>query len=246
MGGELAYKGGIDHQVPVGSTTLVLEMESDCLVPEAEWCVCFPDGAGPFLENPAALSDSTPVAVQGMIEGKWLNRLVGDLVWKPASIGNNLLAAGAGVTTTLASIEAGDVEGDVTIVYTCKAGSRVQAASIGDLRGHNILGLARAVLEHCRSTGLSVEAVNCSARGPKSALVEDIQFVGRALAAAKVSPADLAAPAGWQRVMAEAVKLAVADGLVVEPGTAIELSVTSGGTVVGHGRMTVERASQNA
>ena len=34
--------------------------------------------------------------MQGMIEGKWLNRIGEDLAWKPASLGNNLLAQGPG------------------------------------------------------------------------------------------------------------------------------------------------------
>ncbi len=39
--------------------------------------------------------------MQGMLEGKWLNRLLGTRAWQPASIGNNLLAAGPGIATTV-------------------------------------------------------------------------------------------------------------------------------------------------
>jgi len=240
MGGELPYKGALDENVPVGITTLRMADESDCFVPEAEWCVCFPDGIGGFLNEPSALNATTPVVLQGMIEGKWLNRLVGELVWKPASIGNNLLADGSGISANFAAIEAGGVEGEISIRYSCKAGRRTQTASMADLKGHNILGLVRAVLEHGRENNLMIDAVNCSARGENAALAEDVQYVTRVIRAAGVSRADLAAPSGWQKVMSEAAKVALNDGLVVEPGTPVELAVRAGGTSVGHGVLTIE------
>jgi hypothetical protein len=240
MGGEVSYKGALDENVPIGTTTLAMADESDCFVPEAEWCVSFPDGITAFLDEPAALNASTHVVLQGMIEGKWLNRLVGDLVWKPASIGNNLLADGPGISTNIGAIEAGGLEGEIAIRYSCRAGERTQTASISDLRGQNISGLARAVLEHCREQHLTVEAVNCGARGANSALVEDVQYITRVFVAAGVARADLAVPAGWQRVMTQAGKIALQDGLVVEPGTPVELVVTAGGKPVGRGVMTIE------
>jgi hypothetical protein len=174
-----------------------------------------------------------------MIEGKWLNRLGDDLLWKPASIGNNLLAEGTGIPTTFAAVESGAVNGAIDIRYACQAGHRTQSASVDDLRSHNILGLTRAVFEYCREHGLSAEAVNCSARGPNSALAEDRAYLGRVLAAARVTPAELATPAAWVTVMREAVKIAAGDGLMVEPGAPMELVVTVGSEVVGSGGMTV-------
>ena len=50
--------------------------------------------------------------MQGMIEGKWLNRIGGDLAWKPASLGNNLLAQGPGIAGTLARLEDAAFFGD--------------------------------------------------------------------------------------------------------------------------------------
>jgi hypothetical protein len=239
MGGDVAYKGALDGAVPVGRTAVLMEDPSDCLVPEAEWCICFPDGTGAFLADPSALNDSTHIVLQGMIEGKWLNRLGDGMLWKPASIGNNLLAEGTGIPTTFAAVESGAVNGAIDIRYTCHAGRQTQSASVDDLRGHNILGLARAVFEYCREQGLSAEAVNCSARGPNSALAEDRAFLGRVLAAARVTPAELAMPAAWATVMREAVKIAAGDGLMVETGAPVELVVTVGSDVVGSGRMTV-------
>ncbi len=59
---------------------------ADCLVPEAERCICFPGDTAAFLADPDALTGSTPIVMQGMIESKWLNRLGPDLSWKPASL----------------------------------------------------------------------------------------------------------------------------------------------------------------
>jgi len=41
------------------------------------------------------MTESTPIVMQGKIEGKWLNRLAEDLGWKPAS--DMVVAAGADV-----------------------------------------------------------------------------------------------------------------------------------------------------
>jgi hypothetical protein len=110
-----------------------------------------------------ALTESTPIVMQGMIEGKWLNRFDKDLTWKRASLGNNLLAGGPGIPGTVASLEDGAMLGEIRVQHTCRAGRRVYTAAIADLRGHNLLGLARAVFGYCREHKLSVEAVNCSA-----------------------------------------------------------------------------------
>lgn len=92
LGGEIPYKGALDENVPVGDATVFAAGPADCLVPEAEWCICIPGETDPFAADPDALTESTPIVMQGMIEGKWLNRLGQDLAWKPASLGNNLLA----------------------------------------------------------------------------------------------------------------------------------------------------------
>ena len=44
----------------------------------------------------ARSSAETPIVLQGLIEGKWMNRLLGTHAWQPASIGNNVLAVGPG------------------------------------------------------------------------------------------------------------------------------------------------------
>ncbi len=241
IGGEVAYKGGLDENVPVGSTTVAAQDTADAFVPEAEWCVLFPNGVSRFLNEPDALNASTHVVLQGMIEGKWLNRLAGDLVWRPASLDNNLLADGPGIRTTLGDIDAGLVEGDIKVRYACRTGSRTQTASAAVLKGQNILGLVRAVLKLCRDESFLVDAVNCSARGANSALAEDPGFIARVFAAAGVTPTDLAAPSSWQKVMSEVGSVAEREGLLAVPGTLLELLVNAGESQVGKGLMRIDR-----
>ena len=240
LGADIPYKGALDEDVPVGSRTVLAEGPADCLVPEAEWCICFPDDMAAVLANPDALTESTPIIMQGMIEGKWLNRLGQDLSWKPASLGNNLLAQGPGITGTLASLEDGGMQGEIRVHYTCPAGSQTLTAALGDLRGQNLLGLARSVFGHCREHKLTAEAVDCSARGAASALAEDRRFLQQVMTAARVAPQELTAPTAWKRLAPQIAKIAMDEGLIVEPGSTIDLAVTAEGDTVGHGQLTVD------
>jgi hypothetical protein len=240
LGSDIRYKGALDESVPTGEAIVIAEHAADCLVPEAEWCICFPDGTDAFAADPDALTGSTPVVMQGMIEGKWLNRFADDLTFKPASMGNNLLAAGPGIPGTLADVEGGRLRGEIRVQYPCWAGRQVHTADLSDLRGHNVLGLARAVFGHCREHELAVQAVDCSAHGPASSLLTDRQFVRQAMTAAKVTPAELSDPAGWRRLMPRVAKVAIDQGLAVIPGTPIDLTVTAGAEMVGRGQLTVK------
>ncbi len=239
LGGDIPYKGGLDENVPVGEAAVLADGPVDCLVPEAEWCICFPGGTARFAVDPDALTGSTPVVMQGMIEGKWLNRFGEDLAWKPASLGNNLLARGPGIAGTLACLEDGGMRGEIRVQYTCRAGRQILTAALGDLRGHNLLGLARAVFGYCRGQQLTVEAVDCSARGPGSALAEDRRFLQQVMTAAGVTPPELSAPAAWRRLAPEIAKIAIGEGLTVEPGSPIDLTVTAWADVVGRGQLRV-------
>src|SRR5258708_20911361 len=112
LGRAAAYKGTIDAMVPVGTAIIDAARDDDVLFPEAEWCLTFPTDSMTYFDNPQQVDLATPVVLQGLIEGKWLNRLSRTLEWRPASIGNNLLAEGAGIVTTLGAIEAG-AQGEV-------------------------------------------------------------------------------------------------------------------------------------
>src|SRR3954466_3830803 len=104
------YEGFIDPGVGRGSLEVAREGPADVLFVEAEWCVEFPSGV------PRLAGAETPVVLQGLIEGKWMNRLLGTNAWQPASIGNNVLAAGPGIRTTLGALE-DDLGGEARIVY---------------------------------------------------------------------------------------------------------------------------------
>ena len=84
-----------------------------------------------------------------------------------------------------------------------------------------------------------MEAVDCSARGPASALAEDRQFWQKVMTAAGVTPSELDAAAAWKRLAPQIAKVAIGDGLTVEPGGLIDLTVTAGAGVAGRGQMTV-------
>ena len=246
LGGDIPYKGALDENVPVGNANVFMQDPADCLVPEAEWCICFPGGTAPFAADPDALTESTPIVMQGMIEGKWLNRIGEDLMWKPASLGNNLLAQGPGISGTLASLENGQMRGEIRVQYTCQAGLQTYTSALGDLRGQNLLGLGRAVFAHCREQNLTVEAVDCSARGPASALLVDRRFLQQVMTAARVAPQELSTPSAWKRLAPEIARIAIGEGVIVEPGQDIDLVVTAGPDIVGRGQMTVHPTQHTA
>jgi len=237
MGGNIPYKGAIDTAVAVGNVELSIA-SGDLFVPEAEWCVLFPEGAEHLLANPESIRPDTEVTMQGMIEGKWLNRLLGPLQWKAASIGNNLLALGPGIVTTLGAITGG-IEGEILITYNSASGGRSQSASLADLAAHNIDGLVRAVIERCRQTATSVEGVNCSARGARAALADDPAFLQRALVRSGLGPGDLRTEQGWKGVIAAAIDIVREEGLAVLPSSQVTIEVQRGRSQVGRGTLTL-------
>jgi len=239
LGGEIPYKGALDGSVPVGNAIVFADSTADLFVPEAEWCICFPGATDPFIADPDSLTESTPIVMQGMIEGKWLNRFGGDLAWRPASLANNLLAIGPGIPGTLGGLEDGTMLGEIRVEYACQAGRQAYTSTLGDLRGHNLLGLARAVFGYCRDQVLMVEAVDCSARGPASAWAEDRRFLQDVMAAAGVTPDDLKEPDAWRRLAPEIAKIADSHGIIAEPGTSVHLAVTVGPVTVGRGQLTL-------
>ena len=90
------YEGFVDPAVPRGSASVRAEREDDALYVEAEWLVEFPDGIDRYLQEPGLVDAATEITVQGMIEGKWMNRLLGTTAWRPASLGQQPDRGGAG------------------------------------------------------------------------------------------------------------------------------------------------------
>jgi hypothetical protein len=162
----------------------------------------------------------TEIVLQGFIEGKWMNRLLGTQAWQPASLGNNVIATGAGIRTTLGALE-GDLTAAARIAYECvRGGRRVHVTRPADLRGHNVLALVQGVL----ATGEALDGINLGALGPESAVVNEKE---RVLTAALPLPIA-------HKAKERLVWRALADGLAIVPGTAATMTVTdAAGAIVG-------------
>lgn len=213
------YEGFVDPAVPRGSLELRAELPDDALFVEAEWYVEFPDGL------PERVSGDTPVVLQGFIEGKWMNRLLGTRAWQPASLGNNVIGAGPGIATTLGALDRG-LTAEARIDYrSVRAGRRAHVTRGSDLVGHNVLGLVADVL-----AGEPIDGIDLGALGTESAVVNEKP---RILRAALPFPAP-------HRAKERLVTRALAEGLAIEPGTAAILRVTDGdGAVVGEATLTL-------
>ena len=202
------YEGFVDPAVARGSLEIARELPGDALFVEAEWAIEFPD------DGPPVTTPETEVVLQGLIEGKWMNRLLGTEAWQPASVGNNVIAAGAGIRTTLGALE-GDLAGEARLEYESeRAGRRTLLTRPADLRGHNILALVQEVV----AIGEALDGINLGALGAESAVVNAKE---RMLTAALPLPRPHASK---ERL----VWRALADGLAIAPGTAATMTVTDG------------------
>jgi hypothetical protein len=199
------YEGFVDPGVARGLLEVARERAGDALFVEVEWCVELRDGA---------------VVLQGFLEGKWMNRLLGTHAWKPASMANNVLAVGPGIETTLDELERG-LDCEARVEYeSVGAGRRMHVTHGADLRGHAVAALVREVL----ALGEPLDAVNLGALGTASAVVNEKE---RVLTAALPLPRP-------HRAKERLVWRALADGLAIKPGEAASLVVRDGaGAVVG-------------
>ena len=223
------YEGFVDPAVPRGSASVRPEREDDPLYVEAEWLVEFPGGIERYLREPRLVDAATEITVQGMIEGKWMNRLLGTTAWRPASLGNSLIAAGPGLATSVGALEWGE-GGSMRLSYRTASGSlRRQQASIADLRGHNAVGLIREVLRVCAREGGGLDAINLGAVGEGAAVVnERARFKSAAHPFAHVAKTRL-------------VSSVLDEGLAVPPGgSAAMVVVDAAGKVVGEGELKLE------
>lgn len=248
FGLRFPYKGLIDPAVPRGTATIESARADDALVGEAEWAILFPGGAEPFLDDPHRLDAETALVLQGLVEGKWLNRLVGTAQWAPASLGNNVLAEGPGIRTTIRAIEAGE-GGEMRVEHRYRRAGEVltheQCATLRDLRGQNLLGLVRAVLAHCRESGQRVDAIDLGAIGPRSAIVAEPRRVAQALRFDGVpapNPMNLL-PSRRFEMLERVVRHVLAEGVTDPPGDPILMRVFDAeGTIVGEGSLQWRRS----
>jgi hypothetical protein len=222
FGMSVPYEGFVDPAVESGTVELEAERVDDVLCLEAEWCV-LTEGL------PDRIDASTPVRLQGLIEGKWMNRLLGTKRWQPASIANSLLADGPGIETTLDELERNDGD-SIEIAYISEgAGRRTHSSSLGDLHGHSIVSLVNEVLELMRVTGDHVDAIDLGALGTRAAVVNEPKRIRAA-----------ALPLPLPHVSKERlVRRAIADGVGMRAGTeATILATRRDGTEAGRGTLT--------
>ena len=220
------YEGLVDADVPRGRATIRAERPNDALYLEAEWVVEFCAGIERYLREPRLVDAATQITVQGMIEGKWLNRLLGTGEWRPASIGNNLVAAGPGLATSVGALDWGE-GGATRIEYRTASGTlRTQEAQLADLRGQNTLGLIREALRVCARAGEGLDGINLGAVGERAAAVNERPRIRPA--------AHLAAHVAKERL----VRGILADDFPLPPGGTASLVVLDpAGAVVGEGEL---------
>lgn len=220
LGLPVRYEGFVDPEVPLGSSEIVGERPDDALFAEAEWCVILED---PLTEP----DDSTPVVLQGLIEGKWMNRLLGTKAWRPASIANNVLASGPGIATTLGGLES--TAGETRLSYELADGrTQEHVTTITDLHGENVPELVREVVRLHAGRGERLDAIDLGANGERSAVVNEKARLKGAVRSPNLL--NLLPHRAKERL----VRGAVADEIGVPPGTRVTLTTTDrDGQVVG-------------
>ena len=240
LGLPVRYEGFVDPDVPRGSAN-VTGGDRDVLFVEAEWYVEFPEGIDRYLADADLVDRATPIVLQGLIEGKWMNRLLGTREWQPASIGNNVLAEGPGISTTVGALER-EAAGATRVHYELEGGGKqVYVTSIADLRGQNVLGLLRDVLRACREDGEALDVINLGAIGESAATVNEPRRLKAALLDDRVplpNPLNMVPHRAKERL----VRGAIADGISVPPGTPARLiNVDAAGRLVGEATLTWRR-----
>ncbi|GAA3936759.1 hypothetical protein [Litoribacillus peritrichatus] len=160
LGGHV-YEGAVDPLVVFGTYQLPVD-ESAYVSVEAEWVLILPDTSG-------EIDLDTPVKLQGMIDGKYFAEFLENQThWLPASIGNNLIASGPGIETTLRAILAGDVNATIELSYEDKWGLQQTFTSNSlSLAELPLLALVNGVLHRDGS----VQYVNLGAIESSSAFV---------------------------------------------------------------------------
>lgn len=129
--GQQPYEGAVDYLPAVGDTEL-LALQNHYVSLEAEWVLIKSDG----FTSP--VDSSTEVILQGMADTKFFSAFYENQgLWQPASIGNNVIAEGFGIKTTLGELANGEVNANLSIRYKDARGRQHEyksnAQSISDL-----------------------------------------------------------------------------------------------------------------
>jgi len=145
--GSQAYEGGIDPVVAIGSANLPVDKYSYVSV-EAEWVIILPED----IDGPISLN--TPVILQGMLDGKYFSEFSqNQSEWFSASLGNNLIAAGPGIPTTISNILLGGLNAHIDAYYKDDFGrDQFFTSSSESLKDLPVLELVNGVLERFPQT----------------------------------------------------------------------------------------------
>lgn len=162
--GSQPYEGAVDTDVNLGDFTAPAD-DSFYVSVEAEWVVILPDNVV------APVTTSTPVKLQGMMDGKYFSAFLENQTnWIPASIGNNLIASGPGIETTLGDLITGNIAASIDIYYQDKSGKdRFFTSDSTSLANLQIIELINGVLNRYPN----VRYVNLGALESSSAFVND-------------------------------------------------------------------------
>lgn len=144
------YEGLVDPAAAVGGLMLPPGREGLDVVPE--WAVLF---EAPLATLPP-IGPATPCVLQGAAEGRWLEELAkpGSVRWSEAALGNNLVARGKGIATTLGAISRGEREVAGARVFmhfpAVNGEMHLRSLSGSELVGIPVLELAAAVQQLAR------------------------------------------------------------------------------------------------
>jgi hypothetical protein len=108
-----------------------------------------------------------------------------------------------------------------------------------ELRGHNVVELAREAVQACRGAGQAVDGVNLGAVGINAAVVNHVSRIRRALRADALplpNPLNLVPHRAKERL----VRQALADGLGVPPGGEVVLTARMRAEVVGRAVLSLD------
>lgn len=166
--GSHAYEGALDWSPYVGDTVLPVWRDS-YLSLESEWVLVREEGFTDYVD------ENTEVILQGMSDTKYFSEFQNSSShWVPASVGNNVVAQGQGIKTTIGALLAGEVDATVTIEFKDRWGRKrtyySKSTSIAEMP---VIELINEVI---RTQPVVLTHINLGAIEDHSAWVNDIKI----------------------------------------------------------------------
>jgi len=148
---DLRYEGLVDDDVHVGGAQV--SPTSHALHVEPDWVVLFDQP----LRSLSSITADTPCVLQGMAEGRWLEPLAeADTPrWATVTRGNNLLARGKGIPTTIGAIQRHEHEvaaaRSILHIPLANGETRTRVLNGGNLADLPLLEIVREVQDFARA-----------------------------------------------------------------------------------------------